>query len=149
MQRPGESLSVADVQALESQPDVEPAEDIDLDTWLTEQAAAGKEIGYVVIDGKRIKIAPVTEGEENRLIRASRRPNPSSPKEMKFDPILFRRTYVAFSLSKANGGVISPEDPRIVNMLPGVLTKLQNEINRLSKYDVPERQQIDPFASLG
>lgn len=147
MQRPGESLSVDDLEVLQSAPDVQPAEDIDIDAWLTEQADAGKHLSEVVIDGRRIKIAAVTEGEENTLLRQSRRPNPQNPKERRVDMLVYRRSYVAFSLSKANGRTIVPEDPRILNMLPGVLTQLQTAIQKLSKYELPERQ-TDPFASL-
>jgi hypothetical protein len=147
VQRPGESLSAADLEALESQAVVEQAEDIDIEAWLTEQAQAGKEFGEVVIDGKRIKVAPITEGEENRLLRSSRRPNPQNPKEQKVDMLVYRRAYVAFSLSKAYSRTIMPDDSRVVDMLPGVLTCLQVEIQKLSKYEIPERQ-TDPFVSL-
>jgi len=147
MQRPGESLSVEDLQALEAQADVRPADDVDIDEWLTEQAAAAKEFGEVVIEGKRIKVAPITEGEENKLLRQARRPDPRNPREQKTDIMAYRRSYVALSLSKAYGRSVLPEDPRILGMLPGVLTKLQTTINELSKYEVPERQ-YDPFSSL-
>lgn len=144
-QRPGESLSVEELQALESQPDVQPAEDIDIDAWLSDQAAASKEMGEVVIEGKRIRIAVVSEGEENRLIKQSRRPNPRDPRELKVDMLAYRRAYVAFSLSKAYGKAILAES--LEHMPPGNLTRLQNAIQELSKYELPERNR-DPFAFL-
>lgn len=147
--REGESLSTEDLEVLGSAPEVEPAEDVDIDAWLTDQAAAGKQIGHVVIDGKRIPIAIVTEGEENKLLKQSRRPNPQNPRERTVDMLAYRRAYVAFSLSKASGRVIVSEDPRILEMPPGVVTKLMTEIQRLSKYDIPESRQQDPFSLLG
>lgn len=147
--RKGESLSAQDLEVLESAAQVEDAEDIDIDAWLTDQAASSKDIGHVVIDGKRIPIAMVSEGEENRLIKQSRRPDPRNPRgEMKVDMLAYRRAYVAFSLSKATGRAIPSEDQRILDMPPGTITKLMTEIQRLSKYDIPERTQ-DPLSLLG
>lgn len=146
MHAPGDSLSAQDIEALEQPAVVEDvaAVDIDIDQWLGEQAAAGKRTSYAVIDGKRIPIAVVSEGEENRLIRQSRRPDPRNPRDLKLDMLVFRRVYVAFSLSKATGRQVLPE--QLEAMPPGTLTRLQNEIQRLSQYDVPERPQQDPLS---
>jgi len=146
MPRPGDSLGALDVEALEVTAQTEDAQDIDIDAWLTDQAAAAKETGEVVIDGKRIKIAVVSEGEENRLIKRARRPNSKDPRDTKVDMLLYRREYVAFSLSKAYGRPVLAE--ALESMPPGNLTKLQNEIQRLSKYEHPEHQ-LDPFSFLG
>jgi len=151
MQRPGESLSVDDVEVLEEAATVDAVEDIDIEEWLTSQAAQSDTITTVEIDGRRVKIALVDEGEENRLLRQSRRPagpGSANPKELKVDMLAYRRAYVAKSLSKANGRLISPEDPRLLKMPPGILTRLQQEIQRLSKYELPERRQSDPFEFL-
>jgi hypothetical protein len=143
--RPGESLSVDDVQALESAPVVEAAEDIDIDEWLTGQAAASKATDVVVIEGKRIRIAAISEGEENKLIKQSRKLDPRDPRGPgKVDMLAYRRAYVAFSLAKASGKPVFPEQMEAVP--PGNLTRLQNAIQTLSKYEAPERP--DPFASL-
>lgn len=151
MPQPGESLSVDDVRALEEAATVEPVEDIDIDEWLTSQAAQSDTVATVEIDGRPIKIAVVDEGEENRLLRQCRRPaGPGSPnpKELKVDMLAFRRAYVAKSLSKANDRLINPDDPRLLKMPPGTLTRLQQEIQRLSRYELPERRAADPFEFL-
>jgi hypothetical protein len=144
MQRPGESLSALDVEALEAAATVEEAEDVDIEAWLASQAALAKQVGETVIDGKRIKIAVVDEGEENRLLRQARRPKPGNPRETQVDMLVYRRLYVAHSLGKAAGRTIDPES--LNGMPPGTLTRLQTEIQRLSKYEIPERPQQDPFA---
>ncbi len=144
--RPGESLSATDIQALDDQAQVggvEP-EDIGIEQWIAGQAAQSQQVSTIDVGGKAIKIAAVSEGEENRLLKQSRKPNPQT-REMKVDPLVYRRLYVAFSLTKANGRTIQPDS--LIQMPPGTLTRLQTEIQKLSQYELPERNQ-DPFAFL-
>jgi hypothetical protein len=161
MPKPGESLSAQDLQVLEDSAQVEEpeAEDIDIDQWLSEQAQAGDAIGHVIVagpDGKsrRLKIAAITEGEENKLLKGSKRPDPKNPREMRVDPLIYRRNYVAFSLLKAHHGR-TPDDAELavrrealVRLAPGALTKVQNAIQELSQYERPQQERVDPFSFL-
>lgn len=126
------------------QPAVTEPQDIDIHAWLGQQSAQATD--YVEFDDGRVKIAAVSEVEENRLMKAARRVDPKNPGQTKVDVLLYRRLYVAFSLGKASGTTIDPD--KLNGMLPGKLTRLQREIQRLSAYEVQPQAQIDPFASF-
>lgn len=139
-----EHLTVQDMQPIDGEVVEGEVEDVDIEQWLAGQAAEAGRIGYADIEGKRIKIAMVTEGEENKLLKASRRPVAGNRNNLKMDPLVYRREYVAFSLSKANGRTVFADS--LVNLPPGVLTRLQQAINRLAKYEGAKQQ--DPFEYL-
>ncbi len=154
----GQSLSVEDIQTLEQTAEVTEVEDIDVDEWLSDEATKSIQPGHVDLDGRRLKVMPITEDQENALIRMARKPDPKNPREHKTDVLAYRRLYIAFSLGMASGRVSWPlNSPDLVELqqlanklkpiLPGKLTRLQNEIQRLSAYDLPDQQpRVDPFS---
>jgi hypothetical protein len=121
------------------------SEDVDIYEWLGRQNADAT--AFVEIDGARIKIAALSEAEENRILKASRRIDPKNPQQTRVDLLLYRRAMVAFSLGKAAGKPVQPE--QLEKMLPGRLTKLQTEIQKLSGHEVGKVTAPDPFESLG
>jgi hypothetical protein len=150
MAKAGESLSAQDLEVLESA-SVEPAEDVDVDSWLADQQGQALRTASVNMGGKLVKIAAIDEQEENNLMRASRRPKRNNPNEQEMDMLLFRRNYIAFSLAKAQGqGQVKALEyaEKLKSMLPGVLTKLQMEIQKLSAYEIPSRAD-SPFSFIG
>jgi len=122
--------------------------DIDIYDWLSEQNADGVDT-VTFDDGSKVKIAAIGEVEENKLLRAARRPDPQpgNPKNTKIDMLTYRRLYIAFSLTKANGKAVTAE--QLENVLPGRLTRLQKEIQALSKYEREPAVARDPFDSIG
>jgi hypothetical protein len=104
-------------------------QDIDPTEWLAGEREAAGVTGYVVMDGRRLKIAPITEGEDNQLLKASRRPD----KQGKIGPdfLLYRRLYIAKSLNKANPAKAISHDDLIVAR-SGYLSRLQKAIQEIS-----------------
>lgn len=108
--------------------------DIDPAEWLATQD--GEMVGFVEVEGVRLKIAALTEGETQSLMKRSRRPDPQRPGDPpKLDSMSFRLGMIVESLNKAN-----PDKPPITaNLLAGkktgVLTQIQDAIMTLSGYN--------------
>jgi hypothetical protein len=140
---PGQTLSAADLQALGNKPEPENLQDIDVDTWLGEQARAADRTDYFVIDGKRLRISAISDGERSKLLKVASRPDPSNPRgEKKLNPTVLRREYIALSLTKAGGRTVFADE--LTRLPGGVIDRLFDAINELSQSEAPE-QQTSPF----
>lgn len=120
------------------------AQDIDPSDWLGKED--GESIGYVEVEGSRLKIAALTEAETQRLIKLSRRPDPQRPGDPpRLDSSQLRLQTICASLNKAN-----PDKPQITpNQLmgkkTGILTTIQEAIMNLSGMDTKIRPSSSFF----
>lgn len=120
------------------------SQDIDAISWLAGEAERSAVVGfYEFPDGRRLKIAPVTEAEDNLLIRQSYRPIRG---KVQLDYLLHRRRYVAFSLSKADPSH-KVDESQLSGALSGNLTQLQKAITLLSGGEITRPEMPDPFGS--
>lgn len=135
--------------ALDDDPVVLPiapeSQDIDAISWLGSEAERAKEVGFFEIDdGRRLRIAPITEAEDNLMLRQSRRPNKASGGKIEVDMILYRRRYIALSLTKGDPG--HPVDEAQLNgALSGTLSRLFKAIFLLSGGESTKPELPDPF----
>jgi hypothetical protein len=130
---------------------VDEPEDIDPSDWLSGGGAAVADgVGYFTLrNGKRLKIAMVTDGEENRIRTMSKRPAPGSPgRGLKVDFSTYRREFIAFSINKAHGYLKG--DPKQVTgeqlkaQPVGELTQMLKAVMELSGMGTIEDGGTDP-----
>lgn len=113
----------------------EEAEDIDPADWLSEDPGHVTE-RYVLSNGRAIKIAPITDAEELKIQKGSRRPDPQDPRRRIREFTVYKRMFIAESINKAYGRKLG--DPKYVlpeqlaNKFVGELTGLMTAIMNLS-----------------
>lgn len=130
------------------------AEDVDLAHWLSGEDTADLVDFFVLRDGKRLKIAAITDGEQQLIENASREVNPLNPKgPRKLNPGKWRRNLIALSINKANGvkngerGYVTEQ--ALLQRPTGELTEIQKAIFKLSGFqDVDGTSRSDEALAL-
>jgi hypothetical protein len=125
--------------------------DIDPGQWLASDDAA--EVRWAAVKAGRIKLAGLTEAEQEEIRNLSARPiNPGNPRLGKETKLTLVRLWtVAYSMNKAYG--YGPDDPRRItakmiqenNKLGGEITYLGNIISELSGYQRDETETAQLF----
>jgi hypothetical protein len=134
---------------INDQPYMQPAKagkDIDPASWLAHDEADLTGNVEVMVNGepRTLRIAPITEKENNDLLKASRKFNKLDPKNPKMDFTEYRLRAIAYSLNKANpGNTITSE--ALLGRLTGQLTKIQEAVFRLSGLEVESRSDVTDF----
>lgn len=124
-------------------PAIEGPEDIDPNEWLAHDDSTTTDHVFVQMGDRevRLKIAAITEAEDNVLLKASRKFDPKTKSAGKIDFSRYRKLVVAYSLSKAQG---TEKTPQAVNpdalgaKLTGHLTVIQKAIMKVSGMDMDE-----------
>lgn len=139
--RPGETLSVGDLEALESQAEVEDVQDIDPADWLARDDTS--KTGYVYMDGGRMKVGLLTQGDYERLERDSRVIDPRNPHgPRKPNANKLARSIIAFAINKGAGrDVVTADD--LLRKPTGDLKAIQDAVLRVSGMD-EESMRPDP-----
>lgn len=129
-------------------------EDVDLAHWLSGADTADLVDFFVLRDGKRLKIAAITDAEQALIENASREVNPLAPKgPRKLNPGKWRRNLIALSINKANGttdGMAGYVTEKALSQRPtGELTEIQKAIFKLSGFqDVDGTARSDEALAL-
>src|SRR5438132_12487454 len=91
-------------------------EDMDLADWLTGRDVEGLVDFFVLHNGKRLKIAPITDREESAVRKQCMAVNPANPKgARRLNAVKWRNLIICTSLNKASGkregdpGYVIPE----------------------------------------
>lgn len=133
MQRPGESLSASDLEALDRAPDVEDAQDIDPADWLARDDTSRTD--YVHIDGGRMKIGLLTQGDYEQLEREARVIDPRNPHgPRKPNANKLARSIIAFAINKGAGRPVVTADD-LLRKPTGDLLAIQKAVLRVSGMD--------------
>jgi hypothetical protein len=121
----------------------ESMEDIDPETWLASEYDPEDLTSYVELRAGRVKVAAITEAEQDGIRRRSLVPrDPKRPRgERELNMKLIRYWTICVSMNKAYG--YPPGDPRELTprkieqsaRLSGEITKISDEVFRISGYD--------------
>jgi hypothetical protein len=116
---------------------IEQPEEMDLADWLSARDVAELVDFFVLHNGKRIKIAAITDREENTIRKSCLKINPQNPKgPRRLDATAWRQMLIAVSINKASGkrdgdaGFVTPT--ALAARPTGELTSIQQSILKLS-----------------
>lgn len=128
--------------------------DIDPNEWLTHDDSLITDTVTIQQGDKtvRLKIAALTEKEDNQLLKLARKLDPKNPRGSgKIDFSRYRRLQIALSLSKASGLVDTPQqitEAALGGKLTGHLTTIQKAIMKLSGMDMDDNSSTPDLSEF-
>ena len=122
-------------------------EDINPGEWPQHSDAGITGTVVITIDGKprKLKIAAITEKENLKLLKSSRKLDKTNVRETKMDFQEYRLLSIAFSINKANPMSAPITTVQLQEKLTGQLSKIQAEIFKLSGLESEESTNIADF----